>query len=226
MFIVIIRTVILYIFVIFAMRLMGKRQIGELQPYELAITIMISELASLPMANMGIPILHGILPIMTLLILEILFSLLELKSETASSILCGKPSILINKGYIDINELKQQKLNINDLMEELRLAGYFNFSDIQYAILETSGKISIIPKTGRTYVTKKDLNIEYNQEEIPVTLILDGNINFHNLSIINKDTDWLVSELNKRNISSHKNVFIALLETDGSLYCQCKKGGN
>ena len=222
MFIVLIRTIILYLLVILSMRLMGKKQIGELEPFELAITIMISELASLPMQDSRIPLLHGIVPILTLLILQNLFSLIQLKSEKIRSLINGEPSILIEKGKIDFQELKNQRFNINDLMEELRLQGYYDLENIEYAILETSGQLSIIPKTGESPVTKKDLSLQFTQERLPVTLILDGKINKNNLKLIKKDAKWLENKLKKDNISSYDELLIAILNSKGNLYYQKK----
>ena len=222
MFIVLIRTIILYLLVILSMRLMGKKQIGELEPFELAITIMISELASLPMQYSRIPLLHGIVPILTLLILQNLFSLIQLKSEKIRSLINGEPSILIEKGKIDFQELKNQRFNINDLMEELRLQGYYDLENIEYAILETSGQLSIIPKTEESPVTKKDLSLQFTQERLPVTLILDGKINKKNLKLIKKDEKWLENKLKKDNISSYDELLIAILNSKGNLYYQKK----
>lgn len=222
MFIVLIRTIILYLLVILSMRLMGKKQIGELEPFELAITIMISELASLPMQDSRIPLLHGIVPILTLLILQNLFSLIQLKSEKIRSLINGEPSILIEKGKIDFQELKNQRFNINDLMEELRLQGYYDLENIEYAILETSGQLSIIPKTGESPVTKKDLSLQFTQERLPVTLILDGKINKKNLKLIKKDEKWLENNLKKDNINSYDELLIAILNSKGNLYYQKK----
>lgn len=222
MFIVLIRTIILYLLVILSMRLMGKKQIGELEPFELAITIMISELASLPMQDSRIPLLHGIVPILTLLILQNLFSLIQLKSEKIRSLINGEPSILIEKGKIDFQELKNQRFNINDLMEELRLQGYYDLENIEYAILETSGQLSIIPKTAESPVTKKDLSLQFTQERLPVTLILDGKINKNNLKLIKKDEKWLENKLKKDNISSYDELLIAILNSKGNLYYQKK----
>lgn len=222
MFIVLIRTIILYLLVILSMRLMGKKQIGELEPFELAITIMISELASLPMQDSRIPLLHGIVPILTLLILQNLFSLIQLKSEKIRSLINGEPSILIEKGKIDFQELKNQRFNINDLMEELRLQGYYDLENIEYAILETSGQLSIIPKTVESPVTKKDLSLQFTQERLPVTLILDGKINKNNLKLIKKDEKWLENKLKKDNISSYDELLIAILNSKGNLYYQKK----
>lgn len=221
MFIVLIRTVILYLIVIVSMRLMGKKQIGQLEPFELAIAIMISELASLPMQDTRIPLIHGIIPIATLLVLQTILALIQLKSEKMRSILSGKPSILIKSGKIDISELKNEKFNINDLMEELRLQGYYDIEDIEYAILETSGQLSVIPKTELSNVTKSDLNITAKQDSLPVTLILNGRINKENLKIINKDETWINAQLKQNKIPSIKNVFLALMDSKGKFYYQC-----
>ncbi len=222
MFTVLIRTAIFYFLVIISMRLMGKKQIGELQPFELAITIMISELASFAIQDTRIPIIHGVIAIITLLLIQTILSLLELKSEKVRLLLNGKPSILINNGKIDIQELKRQQFNINDLMEDLRLQNYFNLDDVHYAILETSGQLSIIPKTDLAPATKGDLKVPFKQDTIPVTLILDGRINHNNLKIIDKDENWLINKLKKLNIDSSKEIFIALIDSKGSFYYQKK----
>lgn len=225
MFIVMIRTIILYIVVVIAMRLMGKRQIGELQPFELVITIMISELASLPMQDVRIPLIHGIIPIITLLILEIIISLLELKSEAARAIFCGRPSILIRNGAIDVKELKCQRFNITDLLEELRLQGYYNLDEIRYAILETNGQLSVITKNETTTVTKKDMKIPCKENSLPIALILDGKINHKNLKTINKNENWLHHELKKNNVSSPQDLIVAMLDSQNKFYYQFREGG-
>ncbi len=225
MFIVMIRTIILYFTVVITTRIMGKRQIGEMQPFELVIAIMVSELASLPMQDTRIPLVHGVIPIVTLLFLQAVISMAELKSETARTIFSGKPSIIIKDGKMDIKQLKYDRFNINDLFEELRLQGYYNIENIQYAILETSGQLSVIPKTELEPATKQDLNIKTTQDKLPVTLILDGKINQHNLKIIEKTNFWLKNELNKNNISSVDKVFIALLDYKGKFFYQLKEGG-
>lgn len=219
------RTIILYFVVVFTMRIMGKRQIGEMQPFELVIAIMISELASLPMQDTRIPLVHGLIPIITLLLLQALISLAELKSEFARIIFSGKPSIIIKEGKLNIKELKNNRFNINDLLEELRLQGYYNIEDIEYAILETSGQMSVIPKTNLEPATKEDLKIKSTQDKLPITLILDGKINHHNLKIIEKNKSWLQNQLNKNNISSADKVFIALLDSKGKFFYQLKEGG-
>ncbi len=225
MFIVLFRAIILYFVVVIIMRIMGKRQIGQLQPFELVIALMISELAATPMQNINIPLLHGIIPIITLLVLQVLISTLQLKSEIARYIFCGKPSILIEKGKINVKELKSTKMNLNDLLEELRLKDYYNIEDIEYAILETGGQISIIPKSDLEPATRKDLKLSVSQDTLPVTLILDGKINSKNLKLINKDESWLYNQLKKKNIKSTDEVLLVLLDSKGKLYYQLKKEG-
>lgn len=224
MLILVIRTFVLYFVVIFIMRMMGKKQIGELEPFELVIALMISNLATFPMEDIRIPIIHAVIPIFTLLFLQIATSYIELKSEKARKILTGSPSILIRNGKIDIEELRCQRFNINDLFEELRLKGYFNLSDIQYAILETSGELSILPKTGGSNATKDDLNIATTQESLPIPLIMDGNVNYKNLELLKKDKIWLNNILKKNNISCTKDVFIGIIDSKNKFYYQLKEG--
>lgn len=222
MFIVLIRTIILYSVVIIAMRIMGKRQIGELQPFELAIAIMISELASLPMQDTRIPLIYGIIPILTLLLLQIFISVIQQKNETARALICGAPSILIDSGKIRIKELNKQKYSLNDLMEDLRLQGYYNIEDVQYAILETSGQLSVISKTQLSNVTKKDMKIKCVQEKLPTTVILDGKINSKNLKLLKKDENWVYNLLSQNNIKSVKDVFLGIINSQNQFYFQLK----
>lgn len=229
MLITFIRTIILYLLVITAIRVMGKRQIGELQPSELVVTIMISELAAIPMQATSIPLIYGILPILTLIIAEVLFSYITLKSEKARSIISGKPSILIKNGIINEDELRKLRFNLNDLLEELRINNYPNIKDVEFAILETSGQLSVIPKSQKRAVTPEDLNIDTEYEGLPVTVISDGNINYENLNILKLDKQWLLNELKKFNINNPKEVFFASLDTQGNLFFQVKnksKGDN
>ena len=150
MFIVLIRTIILYSLVILVMRLMGKRQIGELQPYEFVITIMISDLAALPMQDTRLPLILGIIPIITLLFIKTILTQLQLKSQLTRKILEGEPCILVCRGKINYEALKKQQINLDELMEELRLAGYFDLSEIEYAILENNGQLSFLTNSSST----------------------------------------------------------------------------
>ncbi|OQB14561.1 MAG: hypothetical protein BWY15_01072 [Firmicutes bacterium ADurb.Bin193] len=152
------RTIGLYLFIVAVVRIMGKRQVGELEPAELVVTIMISELASIPMQEPGVPLISGAVPILTLVILEVFFSYIEMKSKKLRRIMSGKPSILVHEGKILFNEMKKIRFNRDDLMEELRLAGCANIGDVQYAILETNGQMSVILKKDKSPATIKDIN--------------------------------------------------------------------
>lgn len=217
-----IRTFILFCTVIISLRLMGKRQIGQLQPYELVIIIMLSELAAIPMQNVSIPLLSGFIPILILLISAIALSYLSLKSERFRQILCGTPSILIEKGKIVESEMARQRYNINDLLEQLRINNVPDISDVEFAILETSGNISIIPKSNRRPVVTDDLDIKVNYEGMPLTLIIDGFLFKNNLERIKLTEEWLLGELKKHDLYDIREVLFAGLDVEGRLFLQAK----
>ena len=223
MLIILVRTIILYFVVILATRLMGKRQIGELQPSEFVIAIMISDVASIPMQNTGVPIISGIVPILTLLVGELIVSFVSLKSRSVRRMLSGKPSVLICHGKIDEDEMRKQRFTIEDLMEELRISGYADISQLEYAVLETNGQISVIPKTSARPITVSDLKIEVQEELIPRTIILDGQIDSDELQKSGKNIDWLNKQLQKNGIKNVSNVFIATTDTSGNLFVQIKE---
>lgn len=221
MFVVSIRTAVLYILVVFTMRLMGKRQIGELQPYEFVITIMISDLASLPMQDARLPLLQGIIPIITLLFLKTILTQIGLKFQCTRKYVDGEPCILICNGKINYSTLKKQQLNIDELLEELRLANYFNLEEIQYAILENDGQISILPIDYNTNKNNASPTSEgADNVKLPKVLISDGKININSLTSMNKDEKWVLNILKKHNISSIKHVLIALYNTKGEFKFQ------
>lgn len=217
-----VRTAILYLLVVLIIRIMGKHQIGQLQPFELVITIMISELAAVPMQDTDIPLLHGIIPILTLLFIQISLSLLTLKNERARRIICGGPSILIEKGKINQAELTRLRYNLSDLLEQLRLKDMPNIADVEYAILETSGKLSIIPKSQKRPINPEDLKLNPPYEGLPVTLIVDGVLKEKNLNRLNLSREWLQAELEKLGLHSWEQVFLASLDTTGNLFLQPK----
>lgn len=202
------------------MRIMGKRQIGELQPFELVIAIMLSELAAVPMQDTGIPLIHGIIPILTLMILQISISLITLKFQGARKIICGIPSILIKDGVVLEDELLKQRFNLDDLMEDLRMAGYSNITDIEYAILENSGKLSIIPRFSKSPLIKEDLKLKGNEETLPIGIILDGKLNVDNLKASGHDMNWLNKNLKQKKLDDINDVFIAMIDSKNSLYIQ------
>ncbi len=217
-----IRTFILFCVVIIALRLMGKRQIGQLQPYELVIIIMLSELAAIPMQNVGIPLLSGLIPILTLLIGAVSLSYISLKSERFRQVICGTPSILIEKGRIIESEMSRQRYNLNDLMEQLRVNNVHNIADVEYAILETSGNVSVIPKSHKRPIVPEDLNLEVIYEGLPLTLIIDGFLFRKNLERLNLSEDWLMKELQQKGVDKVSNVLFASIDSQEKLFVQPK----
>ncbi len=218
-----IRTVILYLLVLIIMRLMGKREIGQLQPFELAIAIMIADLASVPMANVGIPISNGIVPILALLVMHLIISNLNMKSINIRKWMCGKPTILIYRGKIDEKALKKEKFTINELQERLRGNNIFNIGDVEYAILETSGQITVIQKPDKRTTIPADFNIMPEYEGIPYDLIIDGKIMHENLKTIGKDYKWLKKQVEKFKISPEE-ALVVTYDGKGQIFCQKKEG--
>lgn len=225
MLITFIRSIILYIIVLIVMRLMGKREIGQLQPFELAISIMIADLASIPMTEIGIPISNGIIPILGLLVMHLLISLLNMKSLRFREIMCGKPSILIYRGKIDEKMLKKERFTINELEERLRGNNIFNIGDVEYAILETSGQVTVIPKPEKRGTTPEDFNIKPDYEGIPYDLVIDGIIMEENLHKIGKNIAWLKTEVGKFKMKPEE-ALIVTLDGKGQIFCQRKDEKN
>jgi len=220
--ITIIRTVILYITVVVVMRLMGKRQIGQLQPFEFVVTIMIAELASIPMEETGIPLIRGLTPIIILFILHVTISLLSLKSQSFRRIICGTPSVLIEKGKIKEKELRKLRYSMSDLLEQLRVKNYPNINDVEFAVLETNGQLSVIPKAEKQPVVAEDINIVNPPAQLPLTLVLDGVVQPKNLDRLNLDKQWLLTQLKAFGIAGPEDALIAIIDTGGQFYAQPK----
>ncbi|MDU6362594.1 MAG: DUF421 domain-containing protein [Clostridium sp.] len=220
MFIVLIRTIFLYALVIFVIRLMGKRQIGELQPYEFVITIMISDLAALPMQDTRLPLILGVIPILTLLFIKTVLSLIQLKSQKARKILEGEPCILINRGKINFETLKRQQINLDELMEEIRLAGYFDLSEIEFGILENNGQMSFLTSNKSSGESSNSQNSSSSKPRLPIIYVLDGKINRNALTSGNKTDEWVQNELKKHKVNSIKDVLIAMTDTKGKFIYQ------
>lgn len=218
MLIVITRSIILYLVILLVMRIMGKRQIGQLQPFELVITIIISEIAAVPMQDTGIPLIYGILPILIFMIGQITLSYISLKNTKAREIICGKPNLLINNGTIVQKELNKLYIPITDLLEQLRIKGYPDIKDVEFAILETEGQLSIIPKSNKRPLTPQDMNLTVNQDKLPITLIIDGYLFEDNLVIANMSKITLNDNLKSNNINEYNNVLFAGLDSSGNFF--------
>lgn len=222
MILVIIRTLILYAATVLLLRIMGKRQVGQLQPYELVVIIMISELAAIPMQNTGIPIFNGIVPIIILVAAEIILSYASLKSERARELISSKPSILIENSKILESELKRVRYNINDLLEQLRLKNVPDINDVEFAILETSGQLSVILKSDKRPVQPQDLGIAPPPPKIPITLVIDGQIAEENLPKAGIDKEWLNKQFRDSGIQSVRQVLFAAIDSNGQFFYQLK----
>jgi len=205
------------------MRFMGKREIGQLQPFELAISIMIADLATLPMAEPGIPITNGIVPILGLLVMHLTISVINLKSVKLREIICGKPSILIYRGRIQEENMKKERFTINELEERLRGNNVFDIGDVEYAILETSGQISVIQKPNKRTTIPEDFGIEPEYEGISYDLVVDGKIMKQNLEKLGKDYNWLLKQVDAYGIKP-EDALIVTIDGKGNFFCQEKEG--
>lgn len=219
---VFVRTLILYVLVILVMRLMGKRQIGQLQPFELAGTIMISELAAIPMQNLNIPLLSGIIPILTLLSGQIIISLLSYVSPMWRKLFDGKPSVLVDNGKIRAEELSKEMYTVSDVLEQLRLKNFPYIEDVEFALLETNGELSIIPKSGKNQPTLSDLNLPSTYRGLPLELITDGKIIHENLKKLQLSEYSLQELLRKNGASDIRSILLASIDSTGKLYYQIK----
>lgn len=216
------RSIVLYIIVLIVMRLMGKREIGQLQPFELAISIMIADLASIPMTETGIPLSNGIIPILGLLVMHLIISMVNLKSNRAREIICGKPRILIYRGKIDEDALKKERFSINELQEKLRSNNIMNLGDVEYAILETSGEVTVVQKPNKRTTTPEDFGIMPEYEGLSYDLIVDGKTMTDNLQKIGKNHEWLRKQVEKFNCKPEE-VLIATIDGKSQFFCQKRK---
>ncbi len=217
---VFIRTVIFYVCVVTAMRIMGKRQLGELQPSEFVIALMISEIATIPIDNTDVPILHGIIPIFALVLLELICSVLVIKSERARRIITGSPVQIIKDGKLMMKRLTSLRICIDDVMEQLRLAGYSSISQIDSAIIETNGQLSVVPKEEERPLTCKDMNLSPPQTHVPHTIISDGVLRRNNLDGAGVTENWLKKKLARYNITDYSQVAFLSVTDEKELVLQ------
>ena len=220
MFTMVIRAIIIYLVVLFLYRLMGKRQLGQMQPFELVLTLIIADLATIPMAEISVPVLHGIVPLLTLVILHFIIIYLCKLSYKISSFVSGKPVIVINPNGIDYKALKSLNLTVDDVFEAIRGCGYFNIEQIQYAIMETNGKMSVLPKSQFAPVTAQDLQLSPQKSTLPINIINEGKIVKNNLAIAKIDEIKIKQILKQGNAKNIKEVLIMTVDKNGSVYFQ------
>ena len=225
MLIVFVRSLLLYTVLAITIRIMGKRQIGQLQPFEFVIAVLIAELAGIPMSDTDIPLANGLVAILTLMISQVTLAYITLKSNRARGIICGTPSILIEKGKIMEKEMRRLRYNINDLIEQLRLNGYPNIADVDFAILETDGQLSVIPKPAKRPVVAEDLNITSRYEGLPLSVVLDGHILKNDLKKLGLTEEWLIEQLKRAGFQDTSQVLFACIDDSGQLFIQGKQKG-
>ncbi|MBR7185920.1 MAG: DUF421 domain-containing protein [Clostridia bacterium] len=212
MVLVIIRTAIIFITLLIIMRLMGKRQIGEMQPFELVITLLIAELACIPMSDASIPLLYGIIAIITIYVLHEIMTLVDLKIKPLKSLISGKPSLVINKNGIDDYQLKRNNLDVSDLIESLRTAGFFALDSVDYALYESNGQFSALPKE----------DYENLQTSLPFVIIDNGTYNRKNLELTGLDEEFFNAILQKEGVKKVKKVLVLTADGTGKIYLQVK----
>ena len=212
MVLVMIRTAIIYIVLLIVMRLMGKRQIGEMQPFEIVITLLIAELACIPMADTSIPLLYGVVSVLAIYVLHEIVTLIDLKVKPLKSFISGKPSVVINKNGIDDYQLKRNNLDVSDLIESLRSAGYFSLDCIDYALYESNGTFSALPKE----------NYEQMQTSLPLVIIDNGRFDGKNLALTGLEQNFFEGVLRKEGVKKIKKVLVLTADGTGKLYLQEK----
>lgn len=223
MFVVLIRTVALYLFIVVGIRLLGKHQIGQLEPSELVLTLIIADLASVPMQDNGIPLLSGLIPIMVLLALSSILSILCTKSIRFRALLCGRPSVVVENGQVVEAELRKNRLTLDELMEELRIQGYAGFQSIKFALLETNGQLSVLPFAAEKPATAAQMGVPTRETGLPVVLISDGRLLEHNLKGAGYEHNWLEKQLAVHGLHSPRQAFLLTVDEGGNTYCVPKK---
>ena len=218
MLIVAIRTLILYSIVLFAVRLMGKSELSKMSPFQLVIVFMIAELAAIPIDSTSASLINGVMAIFTLMFLQIFISFLTIKSEGFKDFISGKPSILIEKGKLNVKELRKLRITNTDLMEQLRLENCPSISDVQYAVMESNGQLTVIPKADNRPLTAKDMGISVVEGSLPVILVSDGVLYKKNLYVSGFNEEQFRSKLRAAKITSYKEIFLAFCDENRKIH--------
>lgn len=216
------RSIIIYLFVLVVIRLMGKRQVGEMQPFELVITLIIADLACIPMSELAVPLVHGIVPIFSLLLLHFFICVLARKNMKIRYLISGRPAIVVTPSGIDYKELKKLNMTLDDLIELMRGCDVFAVDEIAYAIIETNGKMCVIPKSPNLPVTREDMNIKAQISALPVNIIMDGKVMNENIKLTGIDDKFIETVLKKANAKSVKEILLFTLDNNGKVFIQAK----
>ena len=214
-----IRTIILYLLLMLGLRLMGKRQIGELEPSELVLALLISDLAAVPMQDFGIPLLNGVIPILTLLSISMIISVLNLKSIRFRKLICGSPTIVIREGHILQEEMRRTRFTVDELIEDLRQQGVVDLATVEFAVLETNGQLSVLLYPEHQPITPKTAqNKKLRDTGLPIVIISDGRLLENNLRQLGLDRTWLQRRLEENNLASVRSVFLMTVDKQHQLY--------
>jgi len=217
-----IRGVIIYVIIFLIFRLMGKRQLGQLQPFEFIVTLIIADLATIPMSEINVPLLHGVVPLVTIALIHFLIGLLSRKSIKLRHLFNGKPIIVVSPNGVEYEALRQLNMDFNDLTEALREINIFSFDEVQYAIIETNGKLTVLPNANNAPLNATDLKIEKDESALPIMLICDGRQIKENLQIAKIDEKFLIEQIKKAGAFKVKDVMIATIDNNGKMYVQAR----
>lgn len=223
MAIVLIRTIIVYFSLIISMRVMGKRQLGELELSEVVLAVLISDMAAHPLQDIGIPLLNGLIPVLVLLCLEVLISGLVTRSIRFRAVLCGRPSILIENGKIIQSEMKRNRFCIDEITEDLRKKGITDISKVKYAVLETDGTLNALQYSSELPPSAAAQNVQTEDFSIPRCVIYDGRVIERNLTDSGKSLNWLEKQLRQRKIKDAKDVYYMTVDDFGKIYFLAKE---
>ncbi len=224
MAIILIRTVIVFLSITISLRLMGKRQLGELELSELVVAILISDLAANPLQDIGIPLMNGLIPVFVLLCCELLISGWVMKSIRFRSLLCGRPSVLVENGVISQQEMRRNRFTIDELTEELRGQGIVDISKIKYAVLETDGVLNTVLYPAEQPLTPAQMGIQVEDTGYVTIIINDGRVLDKNLKRLGRNRKWLDTELKKRGDIPPERVYIMTVNDAGQIYCLPMEG--
>ena len=224
LFVVLARTAVLYLLIIVGLRLLGKRQLGELEPAELTLSLIIADLASVPMQDNGIPLLTGFIPIAVLLCLATILSVLSARSVRFRALLCGKPCVIIANGQVQVDALRRTRLTVNELLEELRIQGYVDLREVKFAVLETNGQLSVLPYAAQKPATAGQMKAQIQDFGLPAILISDGRLLAKNLAAQGRSEKWLNRQLAVYGLTSPSQVFLFTADELGNTCCVPMEG--
>ncbi|MFD1676914.1 DUF421 domain-containing protein [Alicyclobacillus fodiniaquatilis] len=216
------RVLFLYLLVMVALRIMGKREIGQLSVFDFVVSVMIAELSTLPMEDANIPLYQSGIAIGSLVLYQIVVALLQLKSTRFRHLVDGEPSVLVEHGQIKDREMRRHRYSVDDLLTQLREKGMNQLADVEFAILETSGQLSVFPKAEARPLTPRDMNQHVRPEHMPMPLVIDGQPVQKTLEVLGRDTAWLQQTLSQRGYASLQDVFFASIDGQGDIWIDAR----